>query len=212
MKKIIHVPYIDQTKNWPTGCESVTTVMLLRYLGADITVDRFITNYLSTYPMRESEGQRYGPNPNHFFAGSPYDVNSFGCYPKVIIHSLNKVAADYPHLFADKKRKIVDLTGQSMEHVLINYIDKGMPVIFWASIDLKPTITGPDWMIEEDGESTGDIFTWISNEHCMLLVGYDEENYYFNDPWQNRGVIAYAKTLVEKRHREQMERKVGITN
>ena len=41
-KVCIDVPYIDQSKLYPTGCESVSTVMLLRFLGIDITVDEFI--------------------------------------------------------------------------------------------------------------------------------------------------------------------------
>ena len=41
---IIEAPYIDQSLRWPTGCESVSAVMLLRYLGYDITVDEFIEN------------------------------------------------------------------------------------------------------------------------------------------------------------------------
>lgn len=35
-KVCIDVPYIDQSKLYPTGCESVSTVMLLRFLGIDI--------------------------------------------------------------------------------------------------------------------------------------------------------------------------------
>ena len=45
MKKLIRVPYIDQTKDYPTGCESVSAVMLLHYLGIPISVDAFIENY-----------------------------------------------------------------------------------------------------------------------------------------------------------------------
>ena len=45
-KVCIDVPYIDQSKLYPTGCESVSTVMLLRFLGIDITVDEFIEKYL----------------------------------------------------------------------------------------------------------------------------------------------------------------------
>ena len=44
-KKSMHkitVPYIDQSIKYPTGCESVSAVMLLRFLGYDITVDEFI--------------------------------------------------------------------------------------------------------------------------------------------------------------------------
>jgi uncharacterized protein YvpB len=56
MKKLIDVPYIDQTENWPTGCESVSAVMLLKYLGLPVTVDRFIHDYLPQEPMRRSGG------------------------------------------------------------------------------------------------------------------------------------------------------------
>ena len=38
MDKIISVPYLDQTDAASTGCESVTAVMLLKYLGVDIGI------------------------------------------------------------------------------------------------------------------------------------------------------------------------------
>ena len=44
--KRIDVPYLDQTAQAPTGCESVSAVMLLRYLGYDITIDRFLDTAL----------------------------------------------------------------------------------------------------------------------------------------------------------------------
>ena len=40
----IEVPYIDQSVKYPTGCESVSAVMLLKYLGYEMTVDEFIKN------------------------------------------------------------------------------------------------------------------------------------------------------------------------
>ena len=30
MKKIVSAPYIDQTERWVNGCESISSVMLLR--------------------------------------------------------------------------------------------------------------------------------------------------------------------------------------
>ena len=51
-KVCIDVPYIDQSKLYPTGCESVSTVMLLRFLGIDITVDEFIEKYLEKKYLR----------------------------------------------------------------------------------------------------------------------------------------------------------------
>ena len=44
-----------------------------------------------------------------------------------------------------------------------------MPGILWACINMREPITGPQWKLKDSGE----VFTWISNEHCMLLVGYD---------------------------------------
>ena len=74
MKKIINVPYIDQTEEWPTGCESVSAVMLLQYLGVDISVNEFIETYLERKPFVEKDGKIYGPDPRKYFAGSPYDI------------------------------------------------------------------------------------------------------------------------------------------
>lgn len=85
------------------------------------------------------------------------------------------------------------------------YIDQGMPVVFWACINMRKEIPGPEWKLLDSGES----FCWISNEHCMLLVGYDEKKYYFNDPYDNNGVIGYERELVEKRHAAQHSMAIG---
>ena len=42
----IKAPYLDQSKSFPTGCESVSAVMLLHFLGYDISVNEFIDRYL----------------------------------------------------------------------------------------------------------------------------------------------------------------------
>lgn len=200
MKKVIQVPYIDQTKDYPTGCESVSAVMLLWYLGISVTVDEFIERYLEKENMHYEKGRLYGSDPFWRFAGSPYDSESFGCYTPVIVRALNKV-------FAEKNLKMsaVDISGKPMADILRDFLDKDMPVVFWASIDLKETVMGPQWYL-----SDGSLFTWISNEHCMLLVGYDEASYYFNDPWHGHGCIAYPKELVEKRHKEQREMAASV--
>lgn len=201
LKKIIRVPYIDQTEEWPTGCESVSAVMLLQYLGVDISVKQFVERYLEKVPLFEKDGKLYGGDPWKLFVGDPADDQSMGCYAPVIKKALEKV-------FREERRdgEAVDLTGVPMETLLREYIDNDTPVIFWASIDLKETYAGPEWIVTD----TGDLFEWRSNEHCMLLVGYDEGNYYFNDPWHNHGTIGYEKKLVEKRHGEQYEMAVSV--
>ena len=79
MKNIIATPYINQTPKYPTGCESVSAVMLLQYLGYSITPEEFIDIYLEKKEFEKKEGILYGPDPNKYFCGSPYAENSFGC-------------------------------------------------------------------------------------------------------------------------------------
>lgn len=201
MKKLLNVPYIDQTNDWPTGCESVSTVMLLKYLGVQISMEEFVDIYLPKCDFKEIDGELYGANPNKEFVGNPKDTESFGCYAPVIENTLNNIFKD-----KDLVYEAINITGLDTDVILKEYINNDMPVVYWASIDLKPTIVGPEWKLLENGET----FTWISNEHCMLLVGYDEEKLYFNDPWHNHGTIGYDKELVIKRHKEQYQMAVGI--
>lgn len=194
----IKVPYIDQSVKYPTGCESVSTVMLLQYLGYEITVDEFIENNLLKQGFEEKDGQLYGPDPRKCFVGSPYDPDSYGCYAPVICEALKQTAGE--------EYDIVNETGARIEDLITRYIDNDMPVIFWACINMREPIQGPCWKLYETGEE----FTWISNEHCMLLVGYDNENYYFNDPYENNGVIAYPKETVADRYQAQHAQAVGV--
>ena len=60
MKKVIKVPYIDQTKEYPTGCESISTVMLLWYLKITVTPEQFIDDYLIKEPMQKKGDRLYG--------------------------------------------------------------------------------------------------------------------------------------------------------
>ncbi len=43
----------------------------------------------------------------------------------------------------------------------------------------------------------------------LLLVGYDESQFFFNDPWDHHGVIGYPKDLVKARHKAQYEMAVA---
>ena len=201
--KIIPVPYIDQTADYPTGCESISTVMCLKYHQIDITPNDFIDNYLEKGIFYYKNGQLFAPNPNDKFVGSPYDENSYGCYEGVIEKALKKLVSE-KNLNFDVK----NLTNVPMNEIISNYIDKDIPVIFWATIDMKQFFNGSIWIVPETGEK----FQWRAREHCLLLVGYDNEKdgYYFNDPWDNHGTILYNKALVETRHKEQYSMAVAL--
>ena len=157
MRKI-QVPYIDQSIKYPTGCESVSAVMLLKYLGYEITVDEFIQNCLKCREMEIRDGVLYGPDPNKFFCGSPYDEESYGIYARGLQKALAKAAGDH-YEFPDE-------TGTSTETLLKKYIDQDMPVVFWACINMRKEIPGPEWKLLDTGER----FCWT----CLLYTSCPE--------------------------------------
>lgn len=185
---------------WPTGCECVSAVMLLNYLKIPISVDDFI-QYMPKRNLMVVDGISYGESPDEFFIGSPYDRKSFGCYAGVIVNTINTYA---------KKNNLdiraVNISSLSTGDMIQKYIINGIPIIYWATIDLVPSKPGPSWMLV----GRNDCFTWKSNEHCMLLVGVEREYYVFNDPWNNNGIIKYPKALVEQRHNEMYSMAVAI--
>ena len=195
------IPYISQMPDWPTGCESVSTVMLLNYLDIDVTVDEFIS-YLPMKSLYTKDGKTYGYSPREYFIGSPYNTHSFGCYAEVIINTV--------HAYANAKNLPItatDISSLSTEVIADTYLRNHIPVLYWATIDLKPSRTGPSWILEDRNE----IFTWISNEHCMLMVGENTDGYVFLDPWNNNGIKTYPKELVQKRHAELLSMAVAIS-
>ncbi|WP_346916652.1 C39 family peptidase [Clostridium sp.] len=198
--KLISVPYISQSGGYPTGCEIVSASMLLQHYEYDVSVDEFIDNYLERSSLEEINGNLYGPDPNEAFAGDPRSVYSYGCYAPVIVSSLNKILGE--------EHWVKNTTGSEFNELIENYIDKEIPVLVWTSINLIPTSVGTEWYVRESGER----IQWISNEHCMVLVGYDKDKYYFNDPYEDNGVVGYDKELVEERFRELGNQSIVILN
>lgn len=178
--KIINVPFITQNGSYPTGCESVTTVMALKYAGCNITVDGFIDNYL--------DKQSYPFDPSVTFGGSPYSTSGFGCYAPVIKKALDKFLSDSEY-FAKVMYQI------SLEELCAEYIDNDIPVILWATMGMKTPYVSRTW------NYNGKTINWIAPEHCLLLVGYDDNHYIFNDPLKYTAFTYYSKEAVETAYR-----------
>ena len=89
---------------------------------------------------------------------------------------------------------VEDLTGTSLEELEREYLSRRIPVLVWITICMEETSEGPSWLTPE-----GETFTRTNNEHCMVLVGSDSDNYIFNDPYQAGGQISYPRQLAEMR-------------
>ena len=186
-KLISNVPAIHQFPAFPTGCESVATVMALQYWGNPISVETFVDEYLPTSRNFYVEnGKNYGPSPYEYFIGNPKSSASYGCMAPVIEEALHACIGD----------SVKNITGTSLADICDQYIDNDVPVILWATINMLATTPGNSWYL-----SDGTRFTWPGNEHCMLLVGYDDTTYFFNDPYAGK-LVAYKKSLTEERFAE----------
>ena len=196
-KKIANVPLIGQQK-LPTGCETCSAVMLLNYYGYNISETSFADKYLIKRPLGYGKYGLEGPDPNCAFIGSPYTTNSFGAYAPVMAKSMNSY-------LAKKSYKAVSVSGKSLEYLAGKYIAQGQPVMVWATIYMTASYKTTTWRVNYTDENArykkGSSYTWLANEHCLLLTGYDSSFYYFNDPWTNSR-IAYSKSVVNTRYNE----------
>ena len=196
-KVLINVPTIHQFPEYPTGCEVVTAVMALKYVGEKIGVENFIDNCLErSSKFYWQDGKHYGPSPYEYFLGDPRSENSYGCMAPVIKKALTR------H-FGSSDR-VVDTTGADLSALCRTYIDEGIPAIVWASIGMVKITDGPSWTLPD-----GTKYTWPSNEHCLLLVGYDANKYYFNDPYTGK-TVGYAKSVSEKRYEQLGKQSLAI--
>lgn len=182
------VPLIHQYPDFPTGCESVAAVMALQYAGENISPGEFIDGYLpqSQYFYWE-DSELYGPDPYEIFVGDPRSDASYGCMAPVIETALSAYFAEVPQRFANT-------SGLSLDMLCQMYVANDIPVVFWGTINMLELVYTQSWILPNGVE-----FTWPGREHCMVLVGFDENYYYINDPYTGQ-VVSYEKWVVEARH------------
>ncbi len=136
--------------------------MALNYAGVNITVDDFIDKYLE-------KGDRNSFDPNICFGGNPYSKSGYGCYSPVIKKALDNILYD-SFLYAK------EVQGKSISYLCSEYIDRDIPVIFWATQHMEKPRNGTKIPYNNK------YIQWISPMHCLLLVGYDDTHYIFHDP------------------------------
>ncbi len=187
---MIDAPYINQLRDFPNGCESCSTVMALNHAGIDITTEEFIENYLDMSPLPHvnENGKYVGASPWEFFLGDPRLSTGLCCYAPAIGNALEK--------FIDPEEyKVTEHYEVPLEDLCRDYITKNIPIIFWGTMYMETPYL-MDWTWQIDGGEEGETFTWVAPIHCLLLVGFDDEYYYFNDPVAGKKV-AYTKADTE---------------
>lgn len=176
---ILDAPVFKQYPELPSGCEITSLSMLLHYAGvAKTKMDLLPEMKRDTTPIkRDGNGNIvYWGNPNRGFVGDITGKSrGFGIYHTALLDLLKKYIPDAK-----------DLTKSSYD-TLEDQIASGVPVVVWTTIDFQ---VPSNWVVWDTPD--GPIQTTFM-EHAVLLVGYDEENVYVNDPWTGKAKAAINK-------------------
>jgi len=186
------VKFIPQNPELPTGCEAVSLTTVLNYIGYDVDKFTIVDKFLPKGPV--------GPtDPYLAFPGDPYSLeDGWGCFAPCIV----KTANDYIESVGGKD-KAIDISHTPMEEMVEKYLfEQERPIVFWGSMGMVPHVQGPTWDL---GDRT---YTWRNNNHCLVLIGWDEENYIFSDPLE--GIMYYKKDIVKERYTTNDEQAVFI--
>lgn len=187
----LDVDVILQNPELPTGCEITSLAVVLNYCGFDIDKVELCDNFLRV----ESEAKY---TFDEAYIGNPKSDNGFGCYAPVIAD-----AADKYFKSIDAQWRAMNLTGTDFED-LFYQIEKGRPVVIWASMGLKDVKMRLRWKTESGEEA------WFPElEHCMVLTGYNmnEGIVYAADPL--KGNMEYSMERFENVY-EQLGRQAVI--
>ena len=180
--KILCVPILNQNPTLPTGCEATSATMVLKYYKEDITAVDFAKYCLpKSEDFYHKNGILYGPDPNIYFVGNPFSKNGYGCFSPVIVEAVNSNSR------LCKAKRVYG----NLEELCNKYINTDKPLIIWATMNMKPLKEGDKWLLQNE-----EAFCWPSGEHCLVLVGYDNLNYYFNDPLKG-ATVGYEKKTAE---------------
>ncbi|MBP0963945.1 MAG: C39 family peptidase [Oscillospiraceae bacterium] len=192
-KWFINVPRILQNPELPTGCEVTSLAMALQYAGFPATHIELADKWLDKGEYRASDYRKV-------FVGEPTSAFAYGCFAGVIERCANKYLES-----RNSSAEVKNITGCAPKQ-LYRYIANGIPVIIWATGDMKECYYDKQWIDKE----TGNVITWIRNEHCMVLTGYDFEQklIYVNDPLKGR--TAYPMELFEHRFKQMESQAIVI--
>ncbi len=189
--KNLNVPMVLQAPELPTGCEATTLTMLLNYYGFNVS-KQAIADMMPQLNFYYLNGVLYGADFRYVFPGNPRNNSGYGCYAPCMV----KTAENYFNFAGNTKYNLVNISGTEFE-LLLNYVAAGKPVMAWATMGMISPGTGGSWMTP-----AGDRVTWIANEHCLLITGYDKTKgiVYVNDPMKGR--VTYTIAQFKQRYNQ----------
>lgn len=163
---IKNVPTINQYPDYPSGCESISLLILLKHAGVDVTAKQIVDKLIKAERPYYVSADRYGNDPEIYFIGNPTDIYGFGVYEKPII----AVSSNF-------KSGIKNITGSSLNEVLRVVMEKH-PVQVWVAMDGISTYYAYSWT----DEITGRTINYPAEFHSLVIIGFNQFQIITSDP------------------------------
>lgn len=199
--KKIDVKVTMQSPELPTGCEVTSLTIALNHAGYDVSKTTMANDFLPRMDFYWWNGVRYGADFTYVFAGNPNNGWSYGCLAPCIVEAGNRYLES-----VGSKQKMKNLTDTEFDDLLQDYIAKDKPVMVWITCCglIAPRYTD-SWYTPE-----GKLVTWLANEHCVVLTGFDldKQEVYTADPMS--GTVTYPMELFKQRYNEMGKNSVVI--
>ncbi|MDZ5470597.1 C39 family peptidase [Bacillus sp. 31A1R] len=178
-KVLLDVPLIKQNPELRYGCEVTSLAMVLQYTGVQ-------TDKMELYerikkdpdPILKSKGDilKWG-NPADGFVG---DMTGKSAGYAVFDGPIADLVNDY------LPGRAVNLTNKNFEEIL-THVSNRNPVVIWTTGDYRLPDRWESWTHK------GVRIKTPLDLHAVVLVGYDTENVYLNDPLSGRKQVKVSK-------------------
>lgn len=178
----ISVPVVMQEPALPTGCEITSLTAIFNYFGESITKEEMASDYLKQIPLWVEGDRVVGVDPQEAFIGTPTSPRGVYVFPQGIIDSAQKYAESI-----DEEYLTEDLSGLGPEEIA-EYVNSGIPVLMWITIDLEPPTTKNGWWID----GTDEYHNMFQNQHAVVLTSVEDTTITIMDPL--KGNVTHDKT------------------
>lgn len=178
--KMINVPLINQNPELRYGCEVTSLAMVLNYAGVKVSkMELYKKVKKDGDPIRRSPNGdilRWG-NPHEGFVGDMTGrYAGYAVFDKPIAQLVNNYLPN----------RAVNLTNQSFDKVL-QHVSKGYPVVVWTTGDYRLPDRWESW------RHGNQVIKTPLDLHAVVLVGYDQQYVYLNDPLSGRKKVKVNK-------------------
>lgn len=171
----LSAPAINQYPELVSGCEVTSLTMMLQFYGLDVDKMQMAAEMpLDLTPLqRDKDGSiAYWGNPNTGFVGEVTGkARGFGIFHTALFKQLQE------HI-----PEAIDMTGGDFSEIE-RQIANGIPVVAWTTINF---VIPDRWVVWDT--PIGPIKTTFV-EHAVLVVGYDEQYIYVNDPYSGKADV-----------------------